>query len=401
MITPEFISQLVIESPEKIVLLVIDGLGGLPDPHTGRTELETASTPALDRLAERSILGLSEPIGMGIAPGSGPGHLALFGFDPIETDVGRGILSALGIGFPVEPTDVAARINFASIDQAGDVTDRRAGRISTETNRRLVDKLRQIGVPGAQIFVETESGHRGLVVFRGEGLSDQLSDTDPQRTGVPPFRVEPQSPEAARTADIVNRFIDQARETLKDDHPANTILMRGFAQHPKLPRLPDLYKIRCAAVAGYPMYKGLARLVGMDVLETGETLADEIKTVKAHWDRYDYFFMHVKAADSSGEDGDFRRKVAVLEEVDRSMPALLELRPDVLVVTGDHSTPSLLQQHSWHPVPFLLNARAIIPDRIAAFSERACRGGVLGRFPAKNAMALMLASAMKLTKFGA
>jgi 2,3-bisphosphoglycerate-independent phosphoglycerate mutase len=399
--TPEILSQLAIETPSKIILFVVDGLGGLPQEQTGRTELEAASLPTLDRLAERSVLGLSEPVGLGISPGSGPGHLALFGFDPIETLVGRGILSALGVGFPVEASDVAARINFATVDADGNVSDRRAGRISTELNRQLVAKLREIRIPGIETFLETESGHRGLVVFRGPGLSDRLTDTDPQRVGVPPLPVDPLDTSAEETARVVNEFIDRAREVLRDDHPANAILLRGFAKHPNLPSLPDLYKIRAAAVAVYPMYKGLARLVGMEVLETGETLADEFATVKANWDRFDYFFIHLKNADTAGEDGDFRRKTAVLEDVDRNLNTLLDLKPDVLVVTGDHSTPSVLQQHSWHPVPFLLTARTIIPDRIGVFSERSCARGSLGRFPAKNAMALMLASAMKLTKFGA
>ncbi|HUE75377.1 MAG TPA: 2,3-bisphosphoglycerate-independent phosphoglycerate mutase [Chloroflexota bacterium] len=401
MTTPEILSQLAIETPSKIILFVIDGLGGLPQEQTGRTELEAASLPTLDRLAERSVLGLSEPVGLGISPGSGPGHLALFGFDPIETLVGRGILSALGVGFPVEASDVAARINFATVDADGNVADRRAGRISTELNRELVAKLRQIELPGVETFLETESGHRGLVVFRGAEMSDKLSDTDPQRVGVPPFPAEPLDTSAEASARVVNAFIERAREVLRDDHPANAILLRGFAKHPNLPSFPDLYKIRSAAVAVYPMYKGLARLVGMEVLETGETLADEFATVKANWDRFDFFFIHLKNADSAGEDGDFRRKTDVLENVDRNLNALLDLKPDVLVVTGDHSTPSVLQQHSWHPVPFLLTAKTIIPDRIGVFSERACARGSLGRFPAKNAMALMLASAMKLTKFGA
>lgn len=401
MVTPQLLGQLALQTPSKIVLFVIDGLGGLPDPQTGRTELETASMPNLDRLADRSIVGLSEPVGMGITAGSGPGHLALFGYDPLEWPVGRGILSALGVGFPVERDDVAARINFATFDQSGNVVDRRAGRISTDVNRRLVEKLRAITLPGVKLFFESESEHRALVVFRAPGLSDQLQDTDPQQTGVPPFSARPTSPEARHTADIVDAFVEAAAQMLKDEHPANGVLLRGFARRPAPPTLPELYRLRPAAIAAYPMYRGLARLVGMEVLETGPTLADKIAVARANWDRFDFFFIHLKDADKAGEDGDFRKKVAVYEEVDRQLPRLLELRPDVLVITGDHATPSALKQHSWHAVPFALSAATIVPDRVGVFSERACAHGALGRFPAKSAMALMLGTAQKLAKYGA
>lgn len=395
------LGDLILETPSRIVLFVIDGLGGLPDPTTGLTELETAHTPALDRLAARSICGLSEPVGAGIAPGSGPGHLALFGYDPVACLVGRGILSALGVDFPIEPSDVAARINFASIDDRGTITDRRAGRISTETNRRLVEKLRAISLPGLEVFLETESEHRAVAVFRGDGLSDALDDTDPQQTGVPPHVVVASDPRAERTAELVNGWIAAARETLANEHPANMVLLRGFAKHPDLGTFEQRYKLKAAAVAVYPMYRGLARLVGMDLLETGKTLADQIATVRASWSRYSFFFVHLKAADAAGEDGDFARKVRVLEEVDGHIDDLVALGADCLTITGDHSTPALLKQHSWHPVPFLLQSRWEVPDRCEQFGERACGGGVLGTFPAQSAMQLMLAASLKLTKFGA
>jgi 2,3-bisphosphoglycerate-independent phosphoglycerate mutase len=397
----DLLQELILETPSKIVLFVVDGLGGVPDPATGRTELESARTPNLDALAARSICGLSEPVGAGIAPGSGPGHLALFGYDPIASLVGRGILSALGVDFPIEPSDVAARINFATIDQAGNVSDRRAGRISTDTNRRLVDMLASVQVAGLRVFLETESEHRAVAIFRGDGLSDRLGDTDPQQTGVPPPAVSAREPAAAATADLINRWIVAARETLADQHPANMVLLRGFARHPDLATFGQRYKLRAGAVAVYPMYRGLARLVGMDVLQTGKTLADELATVRERWADYTYFYLHLKAADAAGEDGDFARKVAVIEEVDQQIGSLLDLEPDCLVVTGDHSTPALLKQHSWHPVPFLLQSAWEVPDEVRSFGERACARGALGTFPAQAAMQLMLAASLKLSKYGA
>jgi 2,3-bisphosphoglycerate-independent phosphoglycerate mutase len=397
----ELIEELSIRTPSKIVLFVMDGLGGLPSPDTGLTELATASRPNLDALAREGICGLSVPIVPGVTPGSGPAHLALFGYDPVACNVGRGVLSALGIGFPLGPTDLAARINFASVDEQGRVTDRRAGRISTETNRQLVDLLRTIRLPGVELFVETESMHRAVVIFRGPGLSAHIADTDPQHVGVPPHPAVATRPEAQATADLVNQFIARAAELLQPHHPANYVLLRGFATYPHLPQFGDIYKLRAAAIATYPMYRGLGRLVGMDVLETGETFADEIKTVRDNWSKYDFFFLHFKYTDTTGEDGNFAGKVAVIEEVDRSLPNLLALKPDVIAVTGDHSTPSVLRSHSWNPVPFLLRSPYEVPDVVEQFTERACQQGTLGRFPAQQVMLMLMGNALKLEKFGA
>ena len=402
MISLDLVKELSIATPSKILLLVMDGLGGLPDPQTGRTELETAHTPNLDRLAAESICGLAEPVALGISPGSGPGHLALFGYDPIKSLVGRGILSALGVNFPLERDDVAARINFATVDEQGRVVDRRAGRIPTELNRKLVEELRQgIKVPGVQVFLETEAGHRAMVVFRGEGLSDKLTDTDPQATGVPALPATPITAEADRTAYIVNELIRQAAQVLRDKHPANYILLRGFAKHPDLPTMPEIYRLKPAAIAAYPMYRGLGRLVGMEVLPTGSTLAEEVATLKQHWANHDFFFLHYKPTDTNGEDGNFAGKVAAIQEVDRLLPDILALKPDVIAVTGDHSTPALLKAHSWHPVPFALRSAYVIPDQVDRYSERACGRGTLGVFPSQAAMRLMMANALKLQKYGA
>lgn len=401
MIPYELITELSVKTPSKIVLFVLDGLGGLPRPDTGLTELATARTPNLDALARESICGLSVPIATGITPGSGPAHLALFGYDPISCNVGRGVLSALGIGFPLEPTDLAARINFATVDAEGRITDRRAGRISTDTNRLLVDLLRQINLPGVELFVETESMHRAVVIFRGADLAAHLSDSDPQHTGVPALPVVALEPVAQHAAVVVSQFIAEAERILARHHPANYILLRGFATYPHLPQFATLYKLNAAAVATYPMYRGLGRLVGMDVLTTGESLADEFATIRKNWESYDFFFVHYKYTDTTGEDGSFEGKVKAIEEVDRALPDLLSLRPDAIAITGDHSTPSRLRAHSWHPVPFLLRSPHEIPDDVDQFSERSCQSGTLGRFPAQSVMPMLLANALKLEKFGA
>ncbi|HVB96786.1 MAG TPA: 2,3-bisphosphoglycerate-independent phosphoglycerate mutase [Chloroflexota bacterium] len=401
MIPYELISELSMKTPSKIVLLVMDGLGGLPRPETGLTELATATKPNLDALARESICGLSTPIVPGITPGSGPAHLALFGYDPISCYVGRGVLSALGIGFPLEATDLAVRANLATVNDQGVVVDRRAGRISTEKNRELVALLRQIKIPGVEIFLETESMHRVVLIFRGPDLSAALSDTDPQQVGVPPLPCTALEPSAQHTADVVNQFIAAARQTLKEHHPANALLLRGFAKYPHLPQFGDVYKLRACATATYPMYRGLGRLVGMDVLKTGETFADEIATVRQNWADYDFFFIHYKYTDTTGEDGDFPAKVRAIEEVDRSLPDLLALGPDVIAVTGDHSTPSILRAHSWNPVPYMLRSRYEVSDSVEQFTERACQRGTLGRFPAMQSMLMLMGNALKLEKYGA
>jgi 2,3-bisphosphoglycerate-independent phosphoglycerate mutase len=397
-----FVSSLVIPGTTKIVLLVLDGLGGVPLEPGGMTELETARTPHLDALARDGICGLHDPVGPGITPGSGPAHLALFGYDPLEHQVGRGVLEALGIGFELQAGDVAARGNFCTVDEKGLITDRRAGRIPTEKGAQLVDLLRSIVLPGVQTFVEPVKEYRLVVIIRGEDLAGPLTETDPQRLGVAPLAVKALRPEAERTAALFNQWIAQAREILADQHPANMVTLRGLDKNPGLPSMEQLYGLRSAAVAVYPMYRGAARLVGMTVLPTGETVQEELETLRAHWGEYDFFFVHVKKTDSAGEDGDFERKVSLIEEVDKLViPAILRLLPDVLVVTGDHSTPAMLRSHSWHPVPVLLYSRHCRSDSSTSFSERDCARGALGRFPATNIMPLALANALRLTKFGA
>ena len=395
------LKELVFQNEAKIVLLVMDGLGGLPREPGGLTELESARTPNMDFLASRGICGLLDPIAPGITPGSGPAHLALFGYDPLRYEIGRGVLEALGIGFPLEKDDLAARGNFCTVDEKGLVTDRRAGRIDTQFNAVLCEKLSEIKFPGFEIFVKPVKEHRFVVVFRGPGLSDKLTETDPQRIGLPPLPVKPLAPEAESTAEVVNAWIEKAREILSPHYPANMLLLRGFSKNPQLPSMREIYGLKPAAIATYPMYRGVARLVGMDVLETGEEFADEVSTLEAHWKDYDFFYIHVKKTDSYGEDGNFEAKVALIEEVDRHIPRIMALNPDVFIITGDHSTPAVLRSHSWHPVPVLLYSRYVRPDGIEKFGERACAKGSIGRMLAVNLMPLALAYALKLNRFGA
>jgi 2,3-bisphosphoglycerate-independent phosphoglycerate mutase len=385
----------------KIVLCSLDGLGGLPRPATGKSELETASMPNLHALASRSACGLLRHVGPGITPGSGPGHLGLFGYDPLQHPVGRGVLEALGIDFHLKPGDVAARGNFCTVDSEGRITDRRAGRISTDLCIKLCEKLRQITVDGAEIVIEPVKEHRFVLILRGDGLSGAVSETDPQALGVPPLPARALEPAAERTAAAVNQLVERARALLQDSAPANMVLLRGFDRQPDIPLFPETFRLRAAAVAAYPMYRGLARLVGMDVLDTGSTFADEIATLRRHWDSYDFFFLHYKDTDKAGEDGDFDAKVEALERFDARLPDVLALRPDVLAVSGDHSTPSILAAHGWQPVPALVASAYCGADHVSRFTERDCAGGALGLVPAQDLMPVLMANALRLAKYGA
>ncbi len=401
----DLIRSLVVEGKSKIVLLSLDGLGGLPHPDTNRSELETARLPNLSALAAEAACGLLRHVAPGITPGSGPGHFGLFGYDPLRYQVGRGVLESLGIEFDLRAGDVAARGNFCTVDARGLITDRRAGRIPTEMCVRLAERLRGIRLPGVEVFVEPVKEHRFVLVLRGRGrsgaLSGRLSETDPQQLGKPPLAVRPLEPKAKAAAQRVNAFVAEARRRLADSAPANMVLLRGFDQLPKLPRFPEIFGLRAAAIAAYPMYRGLAKLVGMEVLKTGGTFADEIATLREHWAAYDFFFVHYKDTDKAGEDGDFAAKVQALERFDAALTEVRALRPDVLVVSGDHATPSILAAHGWQPVPVILWSRYCGADAVTAFNERACSAGSLGVLPAHHLMPLVMANALRLTKFGA
>ena len=397
----DLMRRLNIKNSTKIVLLVADGLGGLPLAPGGKTELETAHTPNLDTLATAGVLGFSTAVLPGITPGSGPGHLGLFGYDPLEFQIGRGVLEALGIDFDLGPSDVAIRGNFCTLDSEGRISDRRAGRIPSEIGERLCAKLSQIKVPGIEVFVRPVKEYRLVVVFRGTGLGGNVEDTDPQKTGVPPLDPVPRDSASQKTAEAAREFLKKAREVLKNDAPANFFTMRGIDKRPQIPTFQEVYGLRAAAIAVYPMYRGLARLVSMQVLEAGQTLDDQCGRLEAAWNDFDFFFMHFKYTDSTGEDGNFAAKVERIEQLDGAIPRITQLKPDVLIVTGDHSTPSKLKTHSWHPVPVLLSASTCRCDNATSFGESQCLLGGLGQFEAKHLMSLAMAHAGRLEKFGA
>ena len=401
MISEELMKSISVKNPAKMIMLVIDGLGGLP--LHGMTELEQSHIPNLDKLTSKSICGLVDPIAPGITPGSGPSHLALFGYDPLKYQIGRGVIEALGIGIQLTEGDLAARGNFATMDEKGVIVDRRAGRISSEKTKALCDLLQNSlkEIEGVKITINPGKEHRFVILFKGKGLGDGLTDADPQKNGKSSIPASATDDSAKFSERVVNRFIKEATHLLKSQDLANTVLLRGFSQLPEIPTLTELFNIRPAAIAVYPMYKGIAKLVGMDILDTGEEIKDEIKTLRDYFDHYDFFYVHVKDTDMFGEDGNFHGKVRAIEEVDEFIPDLLDLKPDVLVVTGDHSTPSILKSHSWHPNPIVLFSQFIRTDAVERFNERACLLGGLGRFPATGIMPLMLANALKLKKYGA
>ncbi len=395
------LTPLIQDAPTKIMLVVMDGLGGYADRLSG-TELEEASTPHLDALADHGVTGLVEPVGPGITPGSGPGHLGLFGYDPEQFELGRGALSAAGLDFELRPGDVAARGNLCTLDDDGIIADRRAGRIPDDKAAAVVAQLQDgVRLEGIEVFFRHEREHRVLVVLRADGLDARLTDTDPQRTGIPPLDAQPLFPDAKRTAEHVADLSNQVRALLSGQPKANAILLRGFDTHRELPGFAERYGLRAAAVAIYPMYRGIARLLGMDVLGRPANLDEQVGIMRDAWADYDYFFLHHKYTDSAGEDGDRPRKIAAIEQLDAVVPDLRELGVDVLAVSGDHSTPSQMAAHSWHPVPVVLWSDRCGRDDVTTFGERACLRGGLGIRPTKDLMAIMLANAGRLQKYGA
>jgi len=401
MIEFEHMKKISRTSPSKIVFLIIDGVGGLPHPETGKTELESARKPNLSRIARDSLCGLIDPISPGITPGSAPGHLAIFGYDPIKYSIGRGVVEALGIDLELKPEDITARGNFCTVDNKGIIIDRRAGRVSTDKSTELCRSLNDIAIDGAEISVLPVKEHRFVLILRGEALSPELADSDPQQAGLAPKKIEALSPQAQRTAEIANEFVSQARSLLQGKTPANMVLLRGFSRRPDIPSIPEIYKLKPAVIAIYPMYRGLAKLVEMQVLPGGESITEQLNSLRRYYADYDFFFVHFKNTDARGEDGNFRAKVQAIEELDDALPSLLSLDPEVLIITGDHSTPATLAMHSWHPVPFMLRSRWCRSDNVTEFSEKACLAGGMGRFPATEIMPLAMANALKLDKFGA
>ncbi len=400
MIDLEQLHDCYVSTSSKIVLLVVDGLGGLPHPDTGKSELETAEIPNLDAMARESACGMTTPVLPGIAPGSGPGHLALFGYDPLKHIIGRGALEALGIEVELRPGDLAARGNFCTVDGEGKLVDRRAGRIPTEFSAPLCHRLDTIEIPGAQVDVFPVQDYRFVLRLRAEGLSESITETDPQITGVPAMTVKALDSSAEKTANLVNEFVSQAGTLLAEEERGNMVLLRGWAQMPSLPPMGDVYRLNPGAIAAYPMYRGLATVANMRIIPTGKTFADEVETLHQEFDNHDFFFIHYKPADAAGEDGDFDGKVKTLEDLDPLIPRIRELNPDVFMVAGDHSTPAIMASHSWHPVPFMLHSKLTRGEGIPAFSERDCNLGSIGSIPATNIMLLAMSHSGKLTKYG-
>jgi len=401
----QLLARLAHTNNSRLVLLVLDGVGDLRTAEQPETALDAANLPNLDALARRSALGRVVPVATGVTPGSGPGHLSLFGYDPTTpaADIGRGVLEALGLGLEVEPGDVAVRCNFATADSQGNLTDRRAGRIPSSECRRLCDKIRHNLVEFTDLKVQVQAGeeHRFVLILSGDALSHEIADTDPQETGVPPLPPRPQTPSAADSAARVASLIDAMEQAIADEPQANRVLLRGFSVLPDLPSLTDLHGIRGGAFAGYPLYNGVAAACGMEVVPCGKDLAEILTTVEENWERFDYFFLHVKQTDKAGEDGDLAKKIQVLEHVDAELPRLLDLEPTVLAITGDHSTPAPMAAHSWHPVPLLVHGPNCFVDDCQEFTETAAVAGHIGLIPARDLMGLMLANAGRLAKFGA
>ncbi len=400
----EVLKSLVQSNNTKIIMVVLDGIGGLPV--NGKTELEAANKPNLDALARTSATGLHVPVRYGITPGSGPGHLGIFGYDPFQYEIGRGVLEALGLGIPLSGTDVAIRGNYATVEN-GVITDRRAGRIPTEEARVLTERLQEEirEIEGVEVIFRQGMEYRFAVVLRfpvplPEG-SAEVSDTDPQQTGMPPLRPQPMNDRSIRVASVAERLINRAAEILKGRDRANYILLRGFSQVPRIPSFKELFGLKALAIAIYPMYRGLASLVGMETPQVEGDIAEELSLLKERFREYDFFFVHIKKTDSFGEDGNFEGKVKKIEEFDRYIPEILDLNPDVLVITGDHSTPSLLRSHSWHPVPLILRSPYVLGGTSQAFTERECLKGELGIFPARYILPLVLANTGRLKKYGA
>lgn len=399
----QILSELISKNNQKIIYVIMDGLGGAPAKE-GKTELEAANTPFMDELARNGETGLLDPVYPGITPGSGPSHLALFGYDPIQNNVGRGILSALGVDFPLTKKDLAMRVNFVTINEEGIITDRRAGRIPTELNQKLVKKiLDNVKVPeGFEFFMQTESEHRALIVLRAEGIDDKITETDPQKVGLPPVEPKGHNKESEKAASALRNILAQIKEILKDEHPANFVVCRGYAKYVKFPSMEERFGLKAAAIAQYPMYRGLAKLVGMDVLPLPETYDAMYELLKENYDKYDFFYIHFKKTDSYGEDGNFEQKVKVIEMVDNWVKRMVtELHPEVIVITGDHSTPSTFKAHSFHPVPVLLSSQHTIQDKAQAFNEKECSIGYIGRMEMKKILIYAMGHAQKLKKFGA
>jgi 2,3-bisphosphoglycerate-independent phosphoglycerate mutase len=389
----------------KIILYVWDGLGDIPSGPKMQTPLQAAKKPNVDKLAAEGVTGRLEPVSPGVTPGSGPGHLGLFGYDPVEYPIGRGALEAVGVGFDFRHGDVAARLNFCTLDASGKISDRRAGRIPSDESKLVVKKIAEAvkEVDGVEVLWAPVKEHRALMVLRGKGLGEAVEDTDPQKEGVPPLaaKAKDAGKDNVRTAKIAQKALELAMKAIRDEKKANGILARGFAKRPHWPTFEERFGLRAAVVAGTPMYRGVAKLVGMEAQEASNEIEKDVASLAAAWDKYDFFFLHYKFTDKAGEDGDFDAKVHYIEQADSAIPALLKLKPDVLIVTADHSTPTAMKGHSFHPVPTVLWSPVACRDAVDRFDEIAVIQGWIGLRPSTHLMPLALGHAGRLAKFGA
>ena len=402
------VEDLVQETESRIVLLVIDGVGDIPHPDHGfKTPLEVAKTTNLDKLAKKSVLGRLVPVHYGITPGSGPGHLGLFGYDPRNYVLGRGVMEALGLDIQLFPSDVAARGNFVTLDSNGTIINRRGGkgdeRLKTEETARRVELLtsKVDKILSIEILVTGGLDHRFVAIFRGREMRSNMTDSDPQKEGQPILKIRALDSNSQISAQIANEFILRANRALADYEYGNGIVLRGFSKRPNWPSMKQRFKLNCCAIAEYPMYRGLAQVLGMDKVSAGPTPKEAFQAYVDNYKKYTFFFIHVKKSDSYGESGQFENKVKVIEEVDAALPTLFEKMPECLVITGDHSTPVYMKSHSWHPVPLLIHSDVCGADQAKKFTENECNIGGLSTFPSRHLMNVILANAGKLSKYGA
>ncbi len=386
----------------SIVLLVMDGVGDIPDDR-GRTPLEAARTPNLDRIARKASLGRTIPIAPGVTAGSVAGHLALLGYDPMAVKIGRGPIDALGVGVDLQPGDVVMRGNFATVKD-GIVIDRRAGRLPGDTAAELCFALNaklRFKFEGIETQIAQTAEHRFVLHLRGNNLSPQITDTDPGQNGLPAKPCRANAPQAARTAEIVNIVAKAAADFLMINR-ANAILLRGAGARPHLASFNDHYGLNAMAVATYPTYRGIAAACGMELYpmmpsDAHDAINFAVSALQGP-NKHQFIFIHYKNTDTAGEDGNFDAKVAAIEHLDAALKPLVDQPPDVLVVAGDHPTPVAMRGHSWHPVPLMIASKWTPGGKNQRYTERQCADGELGTIKATDVMALAMGHAKRLRK---
>ena len=404
----------------KVVLVIIDGLGDRPISELkDQTPLEAANTPNLDYFATNGITGIMNAIDVGIRPGSDTSHLAIFGYDPETHYTGRGIFEAAGIGMELKKGDIALRGNFATVTEDLIIVDRRAGRI--ENVSKLADALNGMKIDGVRFFVKAGVMHRAGVVLRGSNLSHMVSDNDPHEVGVKVKQVKAldNTEEAKFTASVINKFLEEAHKILKEHEvnkkrrkerllEANYILLRGASKLTHFEPFEKKYKLKACCIAGAGLYKGIAKVLGMDVLQvkgaTGTANTDinaKFIAAKKALAKYDFVFVHIKYADNYAEDGNVFGKLKFIEKIDDALIHLIGIKDTLIVITADHSTPCKLKAHSGDPVPIVMFGEGVRTDKVKEFNERSCMQGGLGRIKGKDLMNEILNLIGKAKLYGA